>query len=324
MAERDGADLRGLFPPIEPYETGRLDVGDGHSLYWERCGTPGAKQVVFLHGGPGSGCGDDHRRQFDPERYDILLFDQRGCGRSTPHASLEANTTWHLVADIERLRERLGVERWMVYGGSWGSTLSLAYAQTHPERVTELVLRGIFTFRQTELDWLFKGGASEIFPDKWEEFLAPIPEQERGDLVAAYRRRLTSDDPAEQLAAAKAWSKWEANTVTLLPDPHVIEEHSEDHFAIAIARIENHYMVNKGWLEEGQLIRDAGRLRGIPAVIVQGRYDCCTPPVTAWDLSQAWPEAELNIVHAGHLFTEPATLDGLIRATDRFAAPVPA
>jgi len=315
------AERRTLYPPIEPYETGRLDVGDGHSLYWERCGTKGAKPVVFLHGGPGAGCSPDHRRQFDPARYDILLFDQRGCGRSTPHASLEANTTWHLVADIERLREISGVEKWMVYGGSWGSTLALAYAQTHPDRASELVLRGIFTFRQFELDWLYKFGASEIFPDKWPEFLAPIPEAERNDLTAAYRRRLTGDDKDARLEAAKAWSKWEAQTVTLLPDPHVIEEFTSDEFAIAIARIENHYMVHKGWLEEGQLLEGAAKLRHIPGVIVQGRYDCCTPPVTAWDLKQAWPEVELNIIaDAGHLFSEPGITDGLIRATDRFAA----
>lgn len=316
MSER-----RTLYPTIEPYQSGALEVGDGHRLYWERCGTPGAKPVVFLHGGPGAGCSPDHRRQFDPARYDILLFDQRGCGRSTPHASLEANTTWDLVADIERLRELAGVERWQVFGGSWGSTLALAYAQTHPGRVTELVLRGIFTFRQTELDWLYRYGASEIFPDKWEEFLAAIPQAERGDLVAAYHRRLTGDDPAEQLAAAKAWSKWEAETVTLLPSPEVIEEHTGDDFAIAIARIENHYMINKGWIEEGAMIRNAGILRDIPGVIVQGRYDCCTPPAAAWDLKRAWPQAELNIVpDGGHLFSEPGILDGLLRATDRFAA----
>ena len=321
MPKSEG-ERRTLYPPIEPYETGRLDVGDGHSLYWERCGTPGAKPVVFLHGGPGAGCSPDHRRQFDPARYDILLFDQRGCGRSTPHASLEANTTWHLVADIERLREMAGIERWMVYGGSWGSTLALAYAQTHAERVTELVLRGIFTFRQSELDWLYQEhGAPQIFPDKWEEFVALIPEEERGDFVAAYHRRLTSDDPAVQLAAAKAWSKWEAETVTLLPSPEVIETHTSDDFAIAIARIENHYMVNKGWLEEGQLIANAHKLRHIPGVIVQGRYDCCTPPVSAWDLHKAWPEAELVIVpDGGHLFNEPGVLDGLVRATDAFVA----
>ena len=311
---------RTLYPEIEPYESGLLDVGDGHELYWERCGTPGAKPVVFLHGGPGTGCSPDHRRQFDPQLYDILLFDQRGSGRSTPHASLEANTTWHLVDDIERLRTRFGIDRWMVYGGSWGSTLALAYAQTHPERVTELVLRGIFTFRETELDWLYHYGASEIFPDKWQDFLDPIPEEERHDLVAAYHRRLTGDDRAEQLRAAKAWSKWEAETVTLLPDPHVIEEFTSDDFAIAVARIENHYMINKGWLEEGQLIRNVDRIRHIPVVIVQGRYDCCTPPVTAWALAKAWPEARLEIIpDASHLFNEPGILDGLIRATDAFA-----
>ncbi len=316
MAER-----RTLYPPIEPYETGSLDVGDGHRLYWERCGTRGAKPAIFLHGGPGAGCSPDHRRQFDPERYDVLLFDQRGCGRSTPHASLEANTTWHLVADIERLREMLGIDRWMVFGGSWGSTLALAYAQAHPDRATELVLRGIFTFRQTELDWLYRYGASEIFPDKWQEFLAPIPEAERGDLVAAYHRRLTGDDPKARLAAAKAWSKWEAETVTLLPNPEVIEEHCSDDFAIAIARIENHYMINKGWIEEGALIRNAALLHGIEGVIVQGRYDCCTPPAAAWDLKQAWPQVALEIVpDGGHLFSEPGILDGLIRATDAFAA----
>jgi proline iminopeptidase len=321
MTGIDTASRRTLYPPIEPYCTGRLDVGDGHELYWEQCGNPDGKPAVMLHGGPGAGCSTDHRRQFDPERYNVTLFDQRGCGRSTPHASLEANTTWHLVEDIERLRAHLGIERWLVFGGSWGSTLALAYAQTHPARATELVLRGIFTFRQSELDWLYQYGASEIFPDKWEEFLAPIPEGERGDLVAAYHRRLTGDDAAERLAAAKAWSKWEAETVTLLPDPHVIEEHTGDDFAIAIARIENHYMINKGWLDEGQLIANAGRLRDIPGVIVQGRYDCCTPPVSAWDLKRAWPEAELVIVpDGGHLFTEPGVLDGLIRAADRFAA----
>jgi proline iminopeptidase len=313
-------ELRTLYPPIEPYETGRLDVGDGHSLYWERCGTKGAKPVVFLHGGPGAGCSPGHRRQFDPARYDILLFDQRGCGRSTPHASLEANTTWHLVDDIERLREQSGHERWMVFGGSWGSTLALAYAETHPGRVTELVLRGIFTFRQSEVDWLYRYGASEVYPDKWRDFLAVIPKAERGDLVGAYRRRLTGSDPGTRLAAAKAWSQWEAETVTLLPSPATIAAHTSDDFAVAIARIENHYMANRGWLEEGQLISNAGRLEGIKAVIVQGRYDMCTPPAAAWDLHEAWPEAKLEIVHGGHLFSEPAVLDGLIRAADEFAA----
>ena len=320
MADPRFADRRPLYPPIEPYRTGRLEVGDGHTLYWEQCGNPQGKPAVMLHGGPGAGCSPDHRRQFDPARYDILLFDQRGCGRSTPHASLEANTTWHLVEDIERLREMAGHDKWMAFGGSWGSTLALAYAQTHPDRVTELVLRGIFTFNQSELDWLYQYGASEVYPDKWEEFLAPIPEAERGDLVAAYHRRLTGDDPAAKLEAAKAWSKWEAETVTLLPNPEVIEEHTSDDFAIAIARIENHYMINKGWLEEDQLIDGAARLRGIPGVIVQGRHDCCTPPAAAWALHKAWPEAKLEIVpDGGHLFNEPGVLDGLIRATDDFA-----
>jgi proline iminopeptidase len=320
MADPRFPDRRPLYPEIEPYRSGRLDVGDGHSLYWEQCGNPQGKPAVMLHGGPGAGCSPEHRRQFDPQRYNITLFDQRGCGRSTPHASLEANTTWDLVEDMERLRAQVGVDKWLVFGGSWGSTLALAYAQTYPERTTELVLRGIFLFRQQELDWLYRFGASEVYPDKWGEFLAPIPEAERGDIVGAYLKRLIGDDPAEQLKAAKAWSKWEAETVTLLPDPHVIEEHTSDDFAIAIARIENHYMVNKGWLEEGQLLANAHKLKDIPGVIVQGRYDMCTPPVSAWDLKQAWPEVELNIIpDGGHLFTEPGVLDGLIRAADRFA-----
>ena len=313
------SELRSLYPPIEPYQSGTLDVGDGHSLYWERCGTPGAKPAVFLHGGPGAGCSPAHRRLFDPAAYDILLFDQRGCGRSTPHAGLEANTTWHLVEDIERLRAMAGVEKWLVFGGSWGSTLALAYAQAHAERVSELVLRGIFTFRQREVDWLYLYGASEVFPDKWQEFVGLIPEDERGDLVCAYQRRLTGDDPTVRLAAAKAWSKWEAETVTLRPSPATIGAHTSDGFAIAIARIENHYMVHRGWLEEGQLLAKAGRLKDIPGVIVQGRYDMCTPPSAAWDLHCAWPEADLRIVHGGHLFSEPTVLDGLIGATDGFA-----
>ena len=312
---------RTLYPEIEPYASGMLDVGDGHELYWERCGTPGAKPVVFLHGGPGAGAGPAHRRQFDPAKYDILLFDQRGCGRSTPHASLDANTTWHLVADIERLRAVVGVDKWMVFGGSWGSTLSLAYAQTHPERVTELVLRGIFLFDQYELDWLYEdGGAAALYPDKWEEFLAPIPRDSRRNLIVAYHELLTGEDPNLQLRAAQAWSKWEGETVTLLPHPEVIADFSEPAKAIAIARIENHYMINQGWFEEGQLLRGAEKLRGIPGVIVQGRHDCCTPPKAAWALHKAWPEAELNIVpDGGHLFNEPGVLDGLIRATDKFA-----
>ena len=316
----DVTERRTLYPPIEPYETGMLDVGDGHTLYWERCGTPGGKPAVFLHGGPGSGCSPTQRQQFDPAKYDVLLFDQRGCGRSTPFASLEDNTTWHLVADIERLREMAGIDKWMVFGGSWGSTLSLAYAQTHPDRVTELVLRGIFLFRQKEVDWLYEYGASELYPEGWQEFVGLVQEGERGELVEAYHRRLTSGDPATRLAAAKAWSMWEGLTVTLLPDAAMLEEFTEDNHAIAIARIENHYMRNLGWLDDNQLLENAHKLKGIPGVIVQGRHDCCTPPSAAWDLKQAWPEVDLQIVpDGGHLFTEPGITDGLVRATDRFA-----
>jgi proline iminopeptidase len=313
-------ELRTLYPRIEPYRSGRLDVGDGHSLYWELSGNPGGTPAVFLHGGPGAGCSPDHRRLFDPARYNVLLFDQRGCGRSTPHASLEANTTWHLVEDIERLRAMVGAEKWLVFGGSWGSTLGLAYAETHPARVSALILRGIFTMRQAELDWFYQSGASTLFPDKWESFLAPIPAAERGDLVAAYHRRLTGDGKAVQLECAKAWSRWEGATITLLPDESTVAAHTADSFAIAIARIENHYMVNRGWMEEGQLIRDTANIRHIPGVIVQGRYDACTPAVTAWDLHRAWPEAELHIVpDAGHAYNQPGILDRLVRATDQFA-----
>jgi len=313
---------RTLYPEIEPYETGRLDVGDGHSLYWELCGNPEGKPVVFLHGGPGGGSSPDHRRQFNPEKYKILVFDQRGCGRSTPYASLEANTTWDLVEDIEKLRTQVSkVEKWQVFGGSWGSTLALAYAQKYPERVSELVLRGIFLLEASEVDWMYKeGGASQIYPDKFDEFVALIPEGERGDLVEAYRKRLTSDDKEVQLAAAKAWSKWEGDIVTLLPSPETVDHFTSPDVAVAVARIENHYMANLGWFEEGQLLKNADKLRGIPGVIVQGRHDSCTPPVAAWRLKQAWPEVELNIIpDAGHLFNEPGNLDALVRATDRFA-----
>jgi proline iminopeptidase len=313
---------RTLYPPIEPYRSGMLDVGDGHRLHWELCGNPDGKPVVFLHGGPGGGSSPDHRRQFNPDKYKILVFDQRGCGRSTPYASLEANTTWDLVEDIEKLRtEVANVDKWQVFGGSWGSTLALAYGETHPPRVTELVLRGIFLFDSQEIDWMYKaGGASQVYPDKFAEFIGIIPEGERGDLVEAYRKRLTSDDKAEQLAAAKAWSKWEGEIVTLLPSPDTIEHFTSPDVAVAVARIENHYMANHGWLEEGQLLRGAEKLKGIPGVIVQGRHDSCTPPIAAWKLKQAWPEVELNIIpDAGHLFNEPGNLDALIRATDKFA-----
>lgn len=313
---------RTLYPEFQPYETGRLDVGDGHSLYWELSGNPDGKPVVFLHGGPGGGSSPEHRRQFNPQKYKILVFDQRGCGRSTPYASLDANTTWDLVEDIEKLRTQVAkVEKWMAFGGSWGSTLAIAYAQAHPDRVTELVLRGIFLFDTDEIDWMYKeGGASNIYPDKWDDFISVIPENERGDLLEAYRKRLTGSDRQEQMIAAKAWSKWEGDIVTVLPNPHVIEEFTDDEKALAIARIEHHYMANHGWIEDGQLLGNVDKIHHIPCVIVQGRHDSCTPPRAAWTLKKAWPELELNIVpDGGHLYNEPGILDGLVRATDRFA-----
>ena len=309
-----------LYPAIEPFETGMLHTDDGHQIYWELCGNPQGKPAVFLHGGPGSGCSPDHRRLFDPERYCVLLFDQRGCGRSTPAASLENNTTWHLVDDMERLRTMLGLERRLVFGGSWGSTLALAYAQKHPQRVSALVVRGIFTMRRAELQWYYQEGASWLFPDLWEGFVAPIPQAERGDLIAAYRKRLIGSDPHVQIACARAWSLWEGQTIRLLPDQANTDKHSQDAFSLAFARIENHYFVHGGWMDEGQLIRDAHRLAAIPGVIVQGRYDACTPARTAWDLHRAWPQAEFHLVpDAGHAFNEPGILARLIAATDRFA-----
>lgn len=312
--------LRSIYPPIEPYSTGRLDVGDGHSVYYERVGTPGAKPAVFLHGGPGGGISPHHRRLFDPHLYDVLLFDQRGCGRSTPHAGLQANTTWHLVADIERLRAVVGADKWLVFGGSWGSTLALAYAQTHPDRVSELILRGIYMLTKPELDWYYQFGVSEIFPDKWERFQAPIPKDERGDMIAAYRKRLTSNDMAVQIEAAKAWAIWEGETITLLPSPDLSASFSESHFALAFARVENHYFVHGGWLEDEQLLRNAHRLRAIPGVIVHGRYDMPCPARYAYALHMAWPEADFHLIEgAGHAWTEPGILDQLVAATDRFA-----
>lgn len=319
MTDRNRA-RRTLYPPVEPYAHGMLDAGDGHSVYWELCGNPDGIPVVFLHGGPGGGCTPTQRRLFDPARYHVLLFDQRGCGRSRPHASLDANTTWHMVADIERLREMTDTPRWLVFGGSWGSTLALAYAQAHPERATGLILRGIFGMRRAELLWYYQEGASWLFPDKWERFLAPIPEAERGDLIAAYRRRLTGDDPAVQLQAARAWSLWEGETLTLLPDPSLTMQHGGDAFALAFARIENHYFVHGAWLEEGQLLCDVHRIAHLPGVIVQGRYDVATPARTAWELHRAWPEAEFLLIEdAGHATTEPGIMTALLDATDKFA-----
>ncbi|MEV4107238.1 prolyl aminopeptidase [Nonomuraea sp. NPDC049695] len=320
--------MRTLYPPIEPYESGLLDVGDGNQIYWEVCGNPDGKPAVMLHGGPGGGCTANHRRQWNPELYRIVLFDQRNCGRSLPHASdpatdLAANTTWHLVADMEKLREHLGIDRWQVFGGSWGSALALAYAQTHPDRTTELVLRGIFMLRPHELRWFYQEGASYLFPDLWESYVAPIPPEERGDLMAAFRRRLEGQDAAARLAAAKAWTQWEGGTISLLPDPDRVEEYGEDSHAVCFARIENHYFHHNGWFEPDQLVRDVHKIRHIPAVIVQGRYDACTPMTTAWDLHKAWPEADFKVVHdAGHAFTEPGITDRLVEATDGFSRAV--
>ncbi len=312
---------RSLYAPVEPRNQGHLSVGDGHEIYWEDCGNPAGKPAVFLHGGPGAGCDTRARRFFDAARYRIVLFDQRGCGRSRPHASLEHNTTWDLVADIERLREHLHIDRWQVFGGSWGSTLALAYAEAHPARVTELVLRGIFLLRKTELDWFYQQGASALFPDRWEDYIAPIPVAERGDLIRAFHRRLTGTDRAAAIAAARAWAVWEGATSFLLTDDDNVRKWGEDEFALAVARIECHYFVNGGFLQsESQLLEDVERIRRIPAVIVQGRYDVVCPMTTAWDLHRVWPEAQFRVVpDSGHSAFEAGMTDELVRATDRFA-----
>ena len=310
---------RTLYPELEPYETGMLDVGEGHSLYFERSGTKGAKPAVFLHGGPGGGMSPSHRRQWDPGLYDVLLFDQRGCGKSLPFAEIEANDTWRIVEDIERLREMCGHEAWQVFGGSWGATLALAYAQTHPERTTELVLRGVFLARQKEKDWLYTYGASEIMAEQWDEFTGLIPEDERGNLVEAYHKRLTSDDEATRLAAARQWSLWEGNVATLLPDEKLLGEFADPSQALPFARICARFFLEDFYLDENQLLNKIDRLKGIPGIIVQGRHDICTPPTSAWELKKAWPEVDLRIVNdAGHSAGEPGIIDGLVRATDDF------
>jgi proline iminopeptidase len=313
--------FRPLYPALPPLDSGWLEVGDGHAIWWETAGNPDGIPVVILHGGPGGGHSLDEPRMFDPARYHIVSFDQRGCGKSRPFASLEHNTTWHLVADIETLRQHLGIERWLVFGGSWGSSLALAYAETHPERVTGLILRGVFMLRPFELGWYYQHGASLLFSDKWEAFVAPIAPEERGDLVAAYRRRLTSEDRETQRAAARAWATWEGETGTLLPNAKVAEGFRDESFALAFARIENHYFVHGGWFEPEQLLRDIGRIRHIPATIVQGRYDVVCPMQSAWDLHRAWPEAGFVLVEGvGHSQAEPAIRDALIAATNSFAA----
>ena len=313
--------MNSLYPPVEPNRHGWLAVDEGHEIYWEESGNPDGKPCVFVHGGPGGGSSPEARQFFDPERYRIVVFDQRGCGQSRPHASLESNTTWDLVADMERLRETLGIERWLVFGGSWGSTLALAYAQTHPEVVTELVLRGIFLLRPQEIHWFYQHGASELYPDTWQSYLAPIPEEERDNLLEAFHRRLTSDDEAVRLAAARAWSVWEASASFLVQNRDFMEKLDAPDAALAMARIECHYFMNGGFFHSpNQLLENIDRIRHIPCVIVQGRYDVVCPPVTAWDLHRAWPEAEFQLVQeAGHSAFDPANTAALVAATDRFA-----
>ena len=314
---------RELYAPIRPYASGRLRVSPLHELYYEESGNRRGKPVVFLHGGPGGGTDPKMRRFFDPKRYRIVLFDQRGCGKSTPNASLVDNTTWHLVEDIEALRTHLGIDCWQVFGGSWGSTLALAYAQTHPARVTELVLRGIFLLRRWELSWFYQdpGGAAALFPDLWEAYVAPIPLAERHDMVAAYYRRLTSPEPATLTAAARAWSIWEGATSYLRQNPGYVAQFADASYAAAFARIECHYFLNRGFMRsDSQLLEDVARLRHIPAVIAQGRYDVVCPLRSAWDLHRAWPEADLRIVpDAGHSAFEAGTVHELVSATDRFS-----
>ena len=322
MSTQDKKALRGLYDEIEPYDSGHFRVSAVHELYYEQCGNPKGKPVVFLHGGPGAGLIPDYRRFFDPEAYRVILFEQRGAGRSIPPASLDDNTTWHLVEDIEKIREHFGVEKWLVFGGSWGSTLSLAYAETHPERVRGLVLRGIFLCRPKEIRWFYEEGqgASAIFPETWEPYVRIIPEAERADMIGAYYRRLTGDDESVRLEAAQAWSTWEASALKLLPDQKIIDDFSQPEMAIALARIECHYFVNNCFFEtDNYLLDHVDRIRHIPGVIVHGRYDIVCPVMSAWDLHRAWPEAKLEIIaDAGHAATEPGIADALVRATDSF------
>lgn len=311
-----------LFPSCEPNQSGYLRVSELHELYYEECGNPNGHPVLFLHGGPGAGISANHRRIFDPKKFRIILFDQRGAGQSRPHAELNENTTWDLVSDIEKLRVHFKIKQWMVFGGSWGSTLALAYAETHPSAVQSLVLRGIFLCRKEEIDWFYQSGAHFLFPDVWEKYIEPIPENERSDLVSAFYKRLTSDDPQVRLTAAKAWSGWEGATVHLLPDPATFNKFTADQMAVALARIECHYFINKCWFEtDEQLLRNASRLKNIPAVLVHGRYDVVCPIKNAFDLKKAWPEAELIVVDdAGHAFDEPGILKTLMSSVEKLRA----
>ncbi|OSD06392.1 proline iminopeptidase [Trametes coccinea BRFM310] len=311
-----------MYPPIEPYQTGKLKVSDLHTLHWEVSGNKDGTPVIFLHGGPGSGCDPQDRSFFNPTKYKIIMLDQRGAGKSTPTASLDENTTWDLVKDIERLREHLGIDKWHVFGGSWGSTLSLAYSQSHPDRVKTLVLRGIFTLRKSELRFFYQDGASHLFPEAWEEFIEPIPEAERHDMITAYHAQLNSVDDETRLRAARAWTKWEMYTSKLYVDPARVAEAEKNDFANAFARIENHYFVNDGFMRDGQLLekQEIDKIRHIPCVVVQGRYDVICPATTAYALKKVWPEITLHIVpDAGHSSHEPGIAKLLVKATDEFA-----
>jgi proline iminopeptidase len=315
------SDRKTLYPAIEPYRTEYLPVGDGHELYFEECGNRDGIPVIFMHGGPGSSADINDRRYFDPKIYRIILMDQRGAGRSKPYASLHENTTWKLVSDFEKLRAHLQIERWLVFGGSWGSTIALTYSIQHPEPVLGLVLRGIFMIRKQEIHWFYQSGADAIYPDAWEEYRDAIPANERGDFVRAYYQRLTNPDPAVQLKFAHPWSRWEIACSKLYTPHESVTATVTDEFAVRFARIEAHYFINQGFFEsDGWILKNVDRIRHIPAVIVQGRYDIVCPMTSAWDLHRAWPEAELQIIHdAGHSRSEPGIMDALIRATDRFA-----
>ena len=313
--------MKSLYPHLEPFEINFLEIDD-HKIYYEESGNPNGKPAIFVHGGPGGGGSTEVRRFFNPELYKIIVFDQRGCGRSKPHASLKDNTTWHLVSDMEKIREKLGIERWLVFGGSWGSTLSLAYAQAHPTRVSELVLRGIFMLRKKELDWFYQEGASKIFPEPWQEFLEPIEDDKRDNLMDAYREIFYGEDQEKKLQAAVAWSKWEAATSSLLISKSRVDEFQDPEFALAFAMIENHYFINKGFFEdENQLLENLDVIRHIPAVIVQGRYDVVCPMESAWELASKWPEAEFIVTpNSGHSAFEKENIAALVDATDKFAS----
>ncbi len=315
--------MRIFYPKIQPYQTHRLKVDDVHELYIEESGSADGVPVVFIHGGPGAGCVESHRRFFDPEKYRIILFDQRGAGQSTPHASLENNTTQYLVADMDAIREYLNISKWVLFGGSWGSTLALVYAQTHPKRVLAMVLRGIFLCRPQEINWFYQQGASRLFPDAWQNYCQPIPEGERGNMVAAYYKRLTSDNELTRTKAAKAWAIWEGRTSTLRPSKEVVNSFGNLHTAVSLARIECHYFINNSFLEPNQILNNADKIKEIPAIIVQGRYDVVCPLESAWDLHQALPASELDIIpDAGHSAMEPGIIDALVKATDKMLSKI--